>query len=141
MSNSPESSIQFSCPQCGAALKVGVSMAGNEVKCPKCDLVSRVPRQSVAAGVADEQAAAAPADAPASDPQQPPTEEQQRPPAPVAPAPSLSELAKQRVSGNTDERKRWTRVDRERSWLGKNAVRANPRQDTRLRFWTDPIYR
>ena len=101
MSNSPESSIQFSCPQCGAALKVGVSMAGNEVKCPKCDLVSRVPRQSVAAGVADEQAAAAPA----SDPQQPPTEEQQRAPAPVAPAPSLSELAKQRVSGNTDERK------------------------------------
>lgn len=40
---SSESSIQFSCQQCGCSLKVGHAMAGREVKCPKCEFVNVVP--------------------------------------------------------------------------------------------------
>lgn len=38
-----DSSIQFSCQQCNCSLKVGLAMAGREVKCPKCEFVNVVP--------------------------------------------------------------------------------------------------
>ena len=116
MNNQSESSINFQCPQCDVALKVGVSMASNQIKCPKCETVSQVPRQSVAADVVAEQAAVAndltPTEpVPLSDtdsavPAVPtiPVESVEQP-AMGAPAASISELAKQRISGSADERK------------------------------------
>ena len=37
MNTQPETPIEFSCPTCGAELRVGSSFAGKQVKCPKCN--------------------------------------------------------------------------------------------------------
>ena len=100
MNNPPESSIQFQCPQCGAALKVGTSMANNKIKCPKCDLVSIVPNQSVAGNVIAEQTA--PPQAPpaaAQRPDQSTLQVDQPIPMPASQTPNTS------VSAVADERK------------------------------------
>lgn len=34
--------VQFGCPGCDAQLKVKASMAGNDIKCPKCQRVSKI---------------------------------------------------------------------------------------------------
>ena len=71
-------------------------MADNQVKCPKCDHISQVPRQSVAADVQAEHADAPP------QPQQP-TEPTQAAAQPIA---NISKLAEQRISGSdADDRK------------------------------------
>ena len=103
MNNPPESSIQFQCSQCGAALKVGVSMANNKIKCPKCDVVSIVPNQSVAGDVLAKQAAQ-----PRVPPAQPTEEVLQLTPLPpdATPNTNVSALAEQRLTGDKpDERK------------------------------------
>ena len=104
MNNPPESSIQFQCSQCGAALKVGVSMANNKIKCPKCDIVSLVPNQSVAGDVLAEEIAQ-------PKPVSPPTQATQQVVQPIplpdaAPDMNISSLAEQRLSRDKpDERK------------------------------------
>ena len=104
MNNPPESSIQFQCSQCGAALKVGVSMANNKIKCPKCDIVSLVPNQSVAGDVLAEEIAH-------PKPVSPPTQATQQVVQPIplpdaAPDMNISSLAEQRLSRDKpDERK------------------------------------
>ncbi len=118
MNNPSESSIQFQCSQCGAALKVGVSMANNKIKCPKCDFVSLVPNQSVAGNVLAEQtpqpqAQPAPVQPPVGQPMVPPpvqpTQQVVQPvplPPDATPNTNVSALAEQRLSGGeTDERK------------------------------------
>jgi len=35
-------SVQFACPGCDAQLKVNAAMAGNDIKCPKCDKISKI---------------------------------------------------------------------------------------------------
>lgn len=102
MNNPSESSINFQCPQCSVALKVGVGMANSKIKCPKCDMVSQVPYQSVAADVAAEQAAVANAPQPAESAEPLATTELVEP---LAPAASISELAKQRITNSSNERK------------------------------------
>ena len=79
-------------------------MANSQIKCPKCDMVSQVPFQSVAAEVAAEQATASEpkpiGTAPAS------SSEPTGPVASVAAATNISELAKQRITGGSaDDRK------------------------------------
>ena len=37
-----DSFVQFACPGCDAQLKVKASMAGNDIKCPKCERVSKI---------------------------------------------------------------------------------------------------
>ena len=88
-------------------------MANSQIKCPKCDRVSQVPYQSVAAEVVAEQAAVV------TEPQsqQPPTVPSAEAVAPVvlpaplqqpaepAPAANISELARQRITGGADDRK------------------------------------
>ena len=100
MNNPPESSIQFQCSQCGAALKVGVSMANNKIKCPKCDIVSLVPNQSVAGDVLAEEIAQ-------PKPVSPPTQTTQQVVQPIPlPDMNISSLAEQRLSRDKpDERK------------------------------------
>ena len=100
MNNPPESSIQFQCSQCGAALKVGVSMANNKIKCPKCDIVSLVPNQSVAGYVLAEEIAH-------PKPVSPPTQTTQQVVQPIPlPDMNISSLAEQRLSRDKpDERK------------------------------------
>ena len=100
MNNPPESSIQFQCSQCGAALKVGVSMANNKIKCPKCDIVSLVPNQSVAGDVLAEEIAQ-------PKPVSPPTQATQQVVQPIPlPDMNISSLAEQRLSRDKpDERK------------------------------------
>ena len=71
-------------------------MANSQIKCPKCDTVSKVPFQSVAADVMAEQIAVAKDPLPV-EPAVMPTS--------VSPAASLSDLAKRRISGNADDRK------------------------------------
>ena len=34
--------VQFACPGCDAQLKVQASMSGNDIKCPKCERVSKI---------------------------------------------------------------------------------------------------
>ena len=100
MNNPPESSIQFQCSQCGAALKVGVSMANNKIKCPKCDIVSLVPNQSVAGDVLAEEIAQ-------PKPVSPPTQATQQVVQPIPlPDMNISSQAEQRLSRDKpDERK------------------------------------
>jgi MoxR-like ATPase len=43
MSTPTDSSINFSCSQCATDLKVGMSLGGQQVKCPKCDSLNVVP--------------------------------------------------------------------------------------------------
>ena len=81
-------------------------MANSRIKCPKCDMVSQVPFQSVAGEVEAKQVAAASEPAPpVTQPTEPSLLDPGVPPAPLAPAASISELAKQRITGNTDDRK------------------------------------
>ena len=118
MNNPSESSIQFPCSHCGTALKVGVSMANNKIKCPKCDFVSIVPNQSVAGDVLAEQTSQpqpqpAPVQPLAGQPMVPPpvqpTQQVVQPiplPPDATPNTNVSALAEQRLSGGeTDERK------------------------------------
>ena len=113
--NSPsESSIQFQCSQCGAALKVGVSMANNKIKCPKCDHISLVPNQSVAGNVLAEAAQPKPNPVqpppmgqPLVPPQRQPAQQVVQPiPLPANAAPNvLAQANQQRSGGQPDERK------------------------------------
>lgn len=43
MNTSPEPPIQFKCPSCGTELRVGASLAGQQVKCPKCSALAVAP--------------------------------------------------------------------------------------------------
>ena len=105
MNNPLESSIQFQCSQCGAALKVGVSMANNKIKCPKCDFVSIVPNQSVAGDVLAEQTSQ-PQPEPVQAPVEQPVVQPISLPPDATPNTNVSALAEQRLSGGeTDERK------------------------------------
>lgn len=45
---SKDDSLQFSCPQCMARLKVSPALAGKRRRCPRCQLMLEVPRQSPA---------------------------------------------------------------------------------------------
>lgn len=47
MSTSSDTPIQFICIQCGAELRVGSSLAGRQVKCPKCAALVVVPTPEV----------------------------------------------------------------------------------------------
>ena len=85
-------------------------MANSQIKCPKCDMVSQVPFQSVAADVVATQAAALknPQQADSSLPNSAGSAEQLAPTdlaEPSAPAASISELAKQRITSSANERK------------------------------------
>ena len=79
-------------------------MANSQIKCPKCDTVSQVPFQSVAADVVAEQVAAV-EDPQATDASLADSAASLAPETPLAPAASISELAKQRITGKADDRK------------------------------------
>jgi len=98
MSNPSESSIEFQCTRCSTSLKVGTSMAGNQVKCPKCDHISQVPRHGVAADALTEQTDDNIVDLLELQDQPTPQTDQ--------PTTNISPLAEQRISGNnTNDRK------------------------------------
>ena len=128
MNNPPESSIQFQCPQCGAALKVGTSMANNKIKCPKCDLVSIVPNQSVAGNVIAEQTA--PPQAPSAAPQRPDqsTLQVDQPipmPASQTPNTSVSAVADERkIGADTPTRKLYQKIraEIEKVFIGQDEL-------------------
>ena len=73
-------------------------MAGNQVKCPKCDHINQVPRRGVAADALTEQTEAEVVDLSQLSPEPTPLTDQ--------PTTNISPLAEQRISGNnTNDRK------------------------------------
>ncbi len=50
MNQSETPSIKFSCSQCGAELQVGATLAGQQVRCPKCSATLTVPKPEPPAG-------------------------------------------------------------------------------------------
>ncbi len=52
--------VQFACPSCDAQLKVAATMAGRDIKCPKCERVSKISTDSIAGSTADAITAAKP---------------------------------------------------------------------------------
>ena len=50
MNQSETPSIKFSCSQCGAELQVGATLAGQQVRCPKCSTTLTVPKPEPPAG-------------------------------------------------------------------------------------------
>lgn len=90
--NMTPSFVQFACPSCDAQLKVAATMAGRDIKCPKCERVSKISADSIAGSAADVIAPVEPEQAVASSTGMP------------APSTSVSAAGEPPVAASTDER-------------------------------------
>ncbi len=100
-SDTNASFVQFACPGCDAQLKVPAAMSGNDIKCPKCERVSKITAGQPDSSPADQpQTATAPSNPTAA-----------TSPAPiVSSVPPQSPVDQRRVGEETKTRELYVRI-------------------------------